>query len=66
MRTILEHTVDSLELHFWHAMAGTTGLALAWRRRFRSLQPVVIFLAAGTLTFFLGRFAGQLLLALLD
>jgi hypothetical protein len=66
MRTFFEHTRNSFELHFWHTMAGTTGLALAWRRRFRSFQPFVVFLAAGTLTFILGRFAGQLLLALFD
>jgi len=66
MRTLLDHTLNTFELHFWHALAGTTGMALAWRRRFRPLQPFVVFLAAGGLTFVLGRIAGQLLLALLD
>jgi hypothetical protein len=64
MRTFFEHTLSAAEFRFWQAMAGTTGMALAWRSRFRPLQPFLIFLCAGALTFALGRLAGQLLLAL--
>ena len=66
MRTFFDHTLSAAELHFWQAMAGTTGMALAWRRRFRPLLPFLVFLCAGALTFALGRLAGQLLLALFD
>lgn len=66
MRTLFTHALSTVELHFWQAMAGTTGMALAWRRRFRTFQPFLVFLSAGALTFILGRFAGQLLLALFD
>ncbi|MCJ7512784.1 MAG: hypothetical protein MUO23_07420 [Anaerolineales bacterium] len=66
MRTVFEHTLSIVEIRFWQAMATTTGLALGWRQRFRPLQPFVVFLCAGVLTFLLGRLAGQLLLALVD
>lgn len=66
MRTFFDHTLSAAEVHFWQAMAGTTGMALAWRKRFRPLQPFLVFLTAGALTFALGRLAGQLLLALFD
>ncbi len=66
MRDFFERTLSTLELHFWQAMAGTTGTALIWRRRIRPLQPFLVFLCAGALTFVLGRWAGVLLLAVFD